>query len=82
MKWSKYWDHLWLHYLEQVDAPMEQKIELIDTLWSIVNGFADFGWNISFSPESCGEDLDLYAALSAAVVRSDQTENANKGDAA
>ncbi|GAA6207894.1 hypothetical protein NBRC116601_11870 [Cognatishimia sp. WU-CL00825] len=58
----------WLPYIEDENATYEQKVELIETLWSIVIGFVDLGWDIKFNPESCGEDADLYTLLTSGMV--------------
>ncbi len=69
----------WLPYVAASDASEEQKRELIETLWTIVLTFVDQGWEVG-SPaaatpdiadkESCGQDLDLTAALASAVLNS------------
>jgi len=65
----------WLPYIEDENATYEQKVELIETLWSIVIGFVDLGWDIKSSPESCGEDADLYTLLSSGMVDLDNNQN-------
>ncbi|SLN56756.1 hypothetical protein TRL7639_03053 [Falsiruegeria litorea R37] len=69
----------WLPYIEDENASYEQKIELIETLWAIVIGFVDLGWDIKSVNESCGEDADLYTLLTSGMVdlenaQTDQTE--------
>ncbi|MEM1277736.1 MAG: hypothetical protein AAGH74_14520, partial [Pseudomonadota bacterium] len=65
-----------LPFLEAWEAPEARKREMIETLWVIVKTFADLGWEIteeaSTNPEeTCGQVLDLRAALMAAVLRSE-----------
>lgn len=66
----------WLPFLEAWEAPEARKREMIETLWVIVQTFADLGWEIteeaSTNPEeTCGQVLNLRAALMAAVLRSE-----------
>ena len=58
----------WLAYLEDDDATEDQKVELVETLWSIVLAFVDIGWEVTSAPEICGETLDLKALLEAGMV--------------
>lgn len=60
----------WRGYLAGIDAPDNQKRQMIETLWAIVVEFSDLGWDIS-EGETCGQDLDLKAALEAAVLHSE-----------
>lgn len=60
----------WLPYFDHSDAPIEQKRIWIETLWLTVSCFADLGFDIKSSSESCGEEIDLKAVLEAAVVSS------------
>lgn len=62
----------WLPHLEDVDATDAEKRQLIETLWSIVIAFVDLGWDVAQSPKTCGENLDLTAALQAAVLYSQE----------
>ncbi|MGH1354108.1 MAG: hypothetical protein ACRBBS_03390 [Thalassovita sp.] len=69
----------WLPYIEDENATFEQKVESIETLWSIVIGFVDLGWDIKSVNESCGDDADLYTLLTSGMVglenaQTDQTE--------
>jgi hypothetical protein len=73
----------WLPYIEDENATYEQKVELIETLWSIVIGFVDLGWDIKSSTESCGEDADLYTLLTSDMLnfedaQKDQTEGGHE----
>ena len=68
----------WLPYLEG-ESPESDKRALIEALWSIVTAFVDLGWEVTGSAtgaETCGQPIDLKAALQAAVVNSQdhQTE--------
>ncbi len=69
----------WLPYLEQSDATPEQKRALIEALWSIVLCFVDLGWDVSDASESCGEPLDLKAALEAAMLNSKPVSDLQSG---
>jgi len=40
---------------------------------AIVVAFVDLGWNVEATSETCGQDLDLKAALTAAVLHSTDT---------
>ncbi|MEL7150579.1 MAG: hypothetical protein AAGK71_07590 [Pseudomonadota bacterium] len=42
--------------LEESDLPLEQKKELVETLWSIVVMFVDLGFEVHCSDQICGED--------------------------
>lgn len=64
----------WLSYLEEVDATDAEKRKLIETLWAIVVAFVDLGWDVEAAPETCGQSLDLKAALTAAVLNSMPTK--------
>ena len=66
----------WLPYLEDAEATGKEKREMIETLWSIVQGFVDAGWDASDAfnigdEESCGKDFDLAAVLRQAVLQSE-----------
>jgi len=65
----------WLPYLEGEDIPDEQSQVLIETLWSIVLTFVDLGFNVKSPSKSCGADIDLKAALEAAVLNSEHTKS-------
>ncbi len=61
----------WLPYVEDSDLTDAQKREMIETLWAIVIAFVDLGWEVSDAEqETCGQALDLRAALEAAVLYS------------
>lgn len=66
----------WLPYLAASDAPEAHKREIIETLWAIILTFVDLGWEVGADldaapgAETCGQVLDLTAALRAAVVSS------------
>lgn len=62
-------------YLEGADIPVEQNLVLIETLWSIVLTFVDLGFDVKSLSESCGTDIDLKAALEAAVLNSDHAKS-------
>ncbi|MEL6468055.1 MAG: hypothetical protein AAFQ58_24090 [Pseudomonadota bacterium] len=64
----------WLSYLEEVDATDAEKRQLIETLWAIVVAFVDLGWDVEATSETCGQTLDLKAALTAAVLHSTHTK--------
>lgn len=67
----------WLPYIEDENATYEQKVELVETLWSIVTDFVDLGWDSKSSAESCVEDADLYTLLTSGMVELEDT-NADK----
>ena len=64
----------WLPYLKDSDIPEDQKREWIETLWSIVIGFVDLGWEVKSTAETCGEEIDLKAVLEATVVNSENNK--------
>lgn len=66
----------WTPYLEGV--PEDQQQALIETLWTIVLAFADLGFAIKDEAQSCGQMLDLKAALEAAMVNSEEMRNAEE----
>ena len=74
---SHNWEE-WLPYLEDSDETPEQKRELIEALWTIVLCFVDLGWDVSDGSETCGETLDLKAALEAAVLNSGDTNTSTE----
>ncbi len=51
--------------------PDDQKRELIETLWSIVVAFVDFGFGIHPVQQNCGEEAILDAALLRDVLGSE-----------
>lgn len=64
----------WLPYLDDSDATDAEKRALIETLWSIVLGFVDLGWDVGPPQETSGQTLDLTAALRAAVLYSKEQD--------
>ena len=60
----------WLPYTETSDLTEAQKKELIETLWSIIMAFVDLGWEVGSQHNTCGQHLDLTAAMRAAVLNS------------
>ncbi|SFU79293.1 hypothetical protein SAMN04488527_11716 [Aliiroseovarius crassostreae] len=70
----------WLPYFDDPDVPLDQKRELIETLWSLVLSFVDLGFDLNPTQISCGEELDLKALLEAAVLYSDQSNIKNTAD--
>lgn len=70
----------WLPYFDDPDVPLEQKREMIETLWSLVLSFVDLGFDLNPIQISCGEALDLKALLEAAVLYSDQSHTKNTAD--
>ena len=61
----------WLPYLEDSNIPDDQKRQWIETLWCIVIGFVDLGWDVKSTPKTCGEAFDLKTALELAVLHSE-----------
>ncbi len=66
----------WLHFFEDDDSPIEEKKELIETLFVTVMGFVDLGYELNPSVEFCGEVIDLTAILQAHVLDSDKSKPA------
>lgn len=56
-----------LHHLEECDLTEEQKIEYLQTVWSIVLQFVDLGFGLHPIQQACGqnEDISLKPALTA-----------------
>ena len=50
-------------YLEDSDLSDDQKREFLQTLWDIVVGFVDLGFNLNSQAEVCGEIADLPGIL-------------------
>lgn len=69
-----------LPYLAEADLTEDQKRAFIETMWGIVLAFVDLGYEVRSPRETCGQALDLRAALQAAVLGSDAPKE--KGDAA
>ena len=61
----------WIPYLEEMELTEAQQRQFIETFWQIVVIFVDLGWEIGPDPEICGQNLDLAAALKAAVLQSE-----------
>ena len=61
----------WIPYLEEIELTEAQQRQFIGTFWQIVSIFVDLGWEIDVEPENCGQNLDLTAALKAAVLQSE-----------
>ena len=68
----------WLPYLEDSGASEEDKRQLIETLWDIMLGFVDLGWDIAESAETSGQSIDLTAVLREAVLNSENTRTQEK----
>jgi len=69
----------WLPAIEDSDLSLDQKRQMIETLCTIVVAFVDLGWEVSeSSQESCGQTLDLRAALSAALLQSKNGSETDK----
>ena len=49
---------LYAAMLEESDMPIEQQKELIETLWSIVVGFVDLGFDLHPVQQICGQSDD------------------------
>ncbi len=64
----------YLEPLSDWDAPLETKLEFLQTLHAILTGFVDLGFGLhphQQTSETCGKVIDLNAALEAAMLRSD-----------
>jgi hypothetical protein len=72
----------WLGYLDASDISEEQKRELIETLWAIVTGFVDLGFELNPTQQICGEVVELKAVLEAAVLSSGDTHETEGKDCA
>lgn len=64
----------WLTYLEDTDGTEDQMREYIETVWTIVMVFFDLEMDVRSDPEPCGQNLDLAAALKAAVLELEDTQ--------
>lgn len=65
----------WADYLAEVDATDAQKQQLVESLWAILLAFVDLGWDVGDGAvKTCGQSLDLTAALQAAVLHSADTK--------
>lgn len=61
----------WMPYLTDSEASEAEKVALIETLWAIMLGFVDHGWDIAIGEENSGQSLDLTALLHVAVLYSE-----------
>ena len=69
LKWED-----WLPYLEDSGASDAEKRQLIETVWAIMMGFVDLGWEIESDEKTSGQNIDLTVALQAAVLNSHDAE--------
>ncbi|MEM7429333.1 MAG: hypothetical protein AAF441_24890 [Pseudomonadota bacterium] len=60
----------WIPYLEEMELTEAQQRQFIETYWLIVSIFVDLRWEIVSEAENCEQNLDLTAALMAAVLQS------------
>lgn len=49
----------YLTFLEESDAPIEQKYELIEILHNIMKGFADIAFGLSPTQNTCGQLAEI-----------------------
>lgn len=68
----------WLPYLADSDATDAQKCVLIETLWDILLVFLDHGWEMGDGENIGGKDIDLAAALQAAVLYSENIKDTER----
>ena len=68
----------WLPYLEDQDLSEADKLELIETLWSLVVAFVDLGFGLTSDPINCENSIDLKTLLENSVLNSDQANNKKK----
>ena len=71
----------WLPYLAEADMSEADKQASIEALWSVVIAFVDLGFEAKSPADTCGEAIDLKAALAAAVLDS-ETDEGTEEDAA
>lgn len=64
----------WLPHLAESDLTDSEKQAMIEALWSIVLCFVDMGFDVKTAAETCGEAIDLKAALAAAMLNSKSNE--------
>ena len=62
----------WLPWLEDEEASLADKKQLIEVIWFISQAFVDLGWEVT--SESCGEVPDLTQALRQAVLNTTETQ--------
>ena len=67
--------HDWLPFLAEADMPEADKQASIEALWSIVIAFVGLGFEVTAPADTCGEAIDLKAALAAAVVNFEEDIN-------
>lgn len=48
---------------------------MIETVWSIAMAFVDLGWDVDTSENTSGQSFDLTAALRAAVLNSEESQD-------
>ncbi len=67
----------YLTFLEESDAPIEQKYELIEILFNIMMGFADIAFGINPTQNTCGQlpkiDSERHIPALDVVNSKDQT---------
>jgi len=60
--------------LKSCDLTEEQRQDFLETIWSIIVGFVDLGFDIhplqQADPDGCGQDLDLTSFMASDVVSS------------
>ncbi len=60
--------------LNDCDLTEEQRQEFLETIWTIIVGFVDLGYDIhplqQASSEECGQDLDLTSFMAENVISS------------
>ncbi|MCF6301874.1 MAG: hypothetical protein L3J13_01510 [Devosiaceae bacterium] len=60
--------------LNDCDLTEEQRQEFLETIWSIIVGFVDLGFDIhplqQADPDGCGQDLDLSLFMAENVISS------------
>lgn len=58
----------WLEYFEAVEVSEAEKIEMIQTLWSMMLTFVDLAWACRTAPETSGQVPGLSNDLLRAVL--------------
>ncbi|MEM9910704.1 MAG: hypothetical protein AAF922_07965 [Pseudomonadota bacterium] len=59
----------WLVFFDEVDATEAEKIEMIQTLWTMMRTFVHITWNCRPAPKTRGQVLELASDLRRAVVQ-------------
>lgn len=63
--------------LDKSDLPEEEKRAFLETLWSVIVGFVDLGFEVhplqQTGSKACGQDLDLSAFMASDVLSSQET---------